>query len=237
MNLEALCPFREKTPSRRVYLALARSSTAMMRAEIARAAHLTAAKTTTLLAAYVNPMHRAPLERVGVRLSRGKDGGYKLETCKPKPKAQRPPRWKAKTPVKKKEKKRVAKPSSSVARAAFDRANDRKRRGPFIWARLQSRGEEVHRSSISADTTPHFGEGKFKMKNPSELSRRELIEIVAGIRDRMYLDINPPDCPDESLRDAEVWNPDKEVCGADLVEAIDAIMESHGLRPSEMRAA
>ena len=77
---------------------------------------------------------------------------------------------------------------------------------------------------------------EIEMKNPSKLSRQALIEIVESIRDRMYLDINPPDYPDEALRDVDVWNPDKEVCGADLVETIDQILASHGLRPGEMRA-
>ena len=116
MNLESLCPFREKTASRRLYLSLARSGESMTKAQIARASHLTAAKTATLLAAYVNPMHRAPMDRVGVRLARSQDGGYLLESCKPKPKAQRPPRGKKKELVKKRKgKKAVTKPTSKPA--------------------------------------------------------------------------------------------------------------------------
>ena len=94
MNQELIdrCPFREKTASRRLYLALARSEEPLTKAEIARAAHLTAAKTATLLAAYVNPMHKAPLDRTGVRLVRTKDKNYILESCRPNAKAKRPPR-------------------------------------------------------------------------------------------------------------------------------------------------
>jgi len=96
------CPFREKTASRRLYLVIARSKRPMRKSEIAKDAHLSVAKTATLLAAYVNPMHRAPMDRVGVRLVRTKDGGYALETCKPKPKAKRPARGATKKkPVKK----------------------------------------------------------------------------------------------------------------------------------------
>ena len=110
MNLESLCPFRDKTASKRLYLSLARSGAPMTKAQIARASHLTAAKTATLLAAYVNPMHRAPLDRVGVRLARADDGSYMLESCKPKPKAQRPPRgMKKKVEKKRKGKNAVVK--------------------------------------------------------------------------------------------------------------------------------
>jgi branched-subunit amino acid aminotransferase/4-amino-4-deoxychorismate lyase len=117
MNQELIdrCPFREKTASRRLYMAIARSEEPMTKAEVARAAHLTAAKTATLLAAYVNPMHRAPLDRVGVRLVRTKEGGFTLQACKPKPNAKRPPRGMPKKEAKK-----------AVRRAASDGGNEGK---------------------------------------------------------------------------------------------------------------
>ena len=119
MNLESRCPFREKTASRRVYLTLARSENPMTKAQVARAAHLPVAKAATLLAAYLNPMHRAPMERVGVRLTRAKDGGFILESCKPKANAKRPPRGQRKTPMKKKKgKKRVPKPQVKSTESA-----------------------------------------------------------------------------------------------------------------------
>ena len=73
MNQELIdrCPFRENTASRLLYLAIARAGE-LTKAEIAKAAHLSVAKVATLLAAYVNPMHRAPMDRVGVRLVRTK---------------------------------------------------------------------------------------------------------------------------------------------------------------------
>lgn len=118
MNQELIdrCPFREKTASRRLYLVIARSKGPMSKSEIAKDAHLSVAKTATLLAAYVNPMHKAPLDRVGVRLVRAKDGGYALETCKPKPKAKRPARGATKKkPVKKaKARKTSAAPASDA---------------------------------------------------------------------------------------------------------------------------
>ncbi len=91
-QLIELCPFREKTASRRLYLAIARSDSPLSKTAIAKAAHLTVAKTATLCAAYVNRMHRAPLDRVGVRLVRNKDGNYILQQSKPKPNAKRPAR-------------------------------------------------------------------------------------------------------------------------------------------------
>ena len=105
-----LCPFREKTASCRLYLTLARSAAPLSKSEIAKSAHLTVARTALLLAAYFNPLHRAPLERVGVRLIRTKDGSFTLQTCKPKPMAKRPARGEAK-------KKAVKKPKSKAARS------------------------------------------------------------------------------------------------------------------------
>ena len=118
MNQELIdrCLFREKTASRRLYLVLARSKGPITKSEIAKDAHLTVAKTATLLAAYVNPMHKAPLDRVGVRLVRTKDGGFALESCKPRPKAKRPARGEPKKkPVKKaKARKKSAAPASEA---------------------------------------------------------------------------------------------------------------------------
>ena len=98
MNQELIdvCPFREKTSSRRLYLVLARTDMPMTKGAIAKAAHLTVAKTATLLAAYLNPMHKAPLDRIGVRLVRTREGNFMLESCKPKPNAKRPARGEGK---------------------------------------------------------------------------------------------------------------------------------------------
>ena len=46
-----LCPFREKTASRKLYLTLARSDAPLSKSEIAKSAHLTVARTALLLAA------------------------------------------------------------------------------------------------------------------------------------------------------------------------------------------
>lgn len=109
MNQELIerCPFREKTASRRLYLTLARADGPLTKAQIAKAAHLAVAKTATLLAAYLNPMHKAPLDRVGVRLVHAKEGGYSLESCKPKPNAKRPARGEPKRSAKNAKKRSV----------------------------------------------------------------------------------------------------------------------------------
>ena len=107
------CPFREKTASRRLYLTLARSATPLSKSEIAKSAHLTVARTALLLAAYVNPLHRAPMDRVGVRLVRTKDGSFTLQACKPKPMAKRPARGETnKKPVKKAKSNAARSPSA-----------------------------------------------------------------------------------------------------------------------------
>ena len=106
------CPFREKTASRRLYLTLARSATPLSKSEIAKSAHLTVARTALLLAAYFNPMHRAPMDRVGVRLVRTKDGSFTLQTCKPKPNAKRPARGETKKKAVKKPKNKSTRPSA-----------------------------------------------------------------------------------------------------------------------------
>jgi len=117
MNHELICPFREQTASRRLFMAIARSERPLTKSEIARAAHLTAAKTATLLAAYLNPMHKAPLDRIGVRLVRTKEGSYTLESCRPKPNAKRPARG-VPTPAKNAKK--------TPARAKADEGKDKK---------------------------------------------------------------------------------------------------------------
>ena len=114
------CPFREKTASRRLYLTLARSTTPLNKSKIAKAAHLTVARTGLLIAAYVNPLHRAPLDRVGVRLIRTKDGSFTLQACKPKPMAKRPARGEAKKAVKK-AKSTAARSPSAFCRNAKSR--------------------------------------------------------------------------------------------------------------------
>ena len=147
MNQELIdrCPFREKTASRRLFLTIARSEEPMTKAEVARAAHLTVAKTATLLAAYVNPMHKAPLDRVGVRLVRSKDGGYTLESCKPKPNAKRPPRGATKTAAKKAQKRthlaKVRKEPLSTTETVPAGKSPRKKRAKRPAAEAETPGE------------------------------------------------------------------------------------------------
>lgn len=115
-----LCPFREKTASRKLYLTMAKSDSPLSKSEIAKSAHLTVARTALLLAAYVNPMHRAPLDRVGVRLVRTKDGNYMLEGCRKNPSARRPVRGEPKKLPVKKAKKRASSPSTKNAASMIE---------------------------------------------------------------------------------------------------------------------
>jgi hypothetical protein len=64
------------------------------------------------------------------------------------------------------------------------------------------------------------------MKRPWDLSRRELEDIVEALQEAFYLDVD--DAGDN------VWDPDSEVPGADLVETMDFHLEAHGLKPERV---
>src|SRR5262249_36497741 len=65
-------------------------------------------KVKTLVAAYFNPMHNAPLRKIGVELIRDDEGQVKLKSCKADPKARRPERGNKKKTARR---KAVRKPS------------------------------------------------------------------------------------------------------------------------------
>ena len=102
-------PFRQGTASRAVYGALAEAKKPLSADEVAKIAKVSGAKARTLLAAYRNPFHCAPLKKAGARLNL-KDGKFSLEVCKPDPKARRPERGKAARMAKKATKKSGKKP-------------------------------------------------------------------------------------------------------------------------------
>lgn len=87
-----LCPFRKDSSSEKVYRALAATNKPLSVIEIAKRAKVPLAKTQTLVAAYFNRFHCAPLARAGVEFLRDKEGGIKLGRCKPDAKAKRPER-------------------------------------------------------------------------------------------------------------------------------------------------
>ena len=55
-------------------------------------------------------------------------------------------------------------------------------------------------------------------REPKDLSRKQLVGLVEGLRELMY-------------GDTEVWNPDMEVSGSDVVEWVHLEMVALGLVP------
>jgi hypothetical protein len=60
-----------------------------------------------------------------------------------------------------------------------------------------------------------------KGKDPSRLTKKELVGIVSSIQTILYLDVKD---------NKEIWNPDK-VSGADALADIASLLDSHDLVP------
>ena len=127
-NLAARCPFlRPKSASAKLYAVLARAAKPLEAQEIAKRAKVTEKQARSLLAAYMNPYHNAPLRRVGVQITSA-DGKFRLTAAKATPNAKRPPRGseakkKAKKAAKPKpSKKTVRKPSQKKKKPAAKKA-------------------------------------------------------------------------------------------------------------------
>lgn len=88
-------PFRPKSASSAIFEVLARAGKPLTAEEIRKKSKLPEAKVKTLLAAYVNPMHLAPLKRNGVAL-RKDEKGYSVVSVKSDPRARRPDRGQSK---------------------------------------------------------------------------------------------------------------------------------------------
>ena len=85
-------PFRRRgSASAKIYAVLSRTSKPLRAAEIAKLAKVSEKQARTLLAAYMNPYHNAPLRRAGLAIT-SHDGKFKLESAKPVPNAKRPER-------------------------------------------------------------------------------------------------------------------------------------------------
>ena len=85
-------PFRRRgSASAKIYSVLARGSKALPAAEIAKRAKVSEKQARTLLAAYMNPYHNAPLRRAGLAIT-SHDGAFRLVNAKPVPNAKRPER-------------------------------------------------------------------------------------------------------------------------------------------------
>jgi hypothetical protein len=63
------------------------------------------------------------------------------------------------------------------------------------------------------------------VKRPHQLSRDALLAIVAGVQERMYLDLD--------AEGREFWNPAKEWSGADICMEIQSLLHQHGLVPGD----
>lgn len=70
------------------------------------------------------------------------------------------------------------------------------------------------------------------MNDVSRLSRATLEDTLAQIVDRLFLDLNPLDCP-AGLRDRDVYNPEKEVDIDDL-DVIADLLRTAGLAPDRL---
>ncbi len=71
------------------------------------------------------------------------------------------------------------------------------------------------------------------MKNLSRLTRAVLEDALGQIVDRLFLDINPLDCPAE-LRDQEIYNPEKD-WDLDDLDFIAGLLRTAGLAPNRPR--
>jgi hypothetical protein len=85
-------PFRPKSASFAVYLAVCTAKKGMTIDDVRRKTGLPREKVATLLNSYAgNPFHTAPLQRVGVEICR-KDGKFSVRSCKARPNTKRPQR-------------------------------------------------------------------------------------------------------------------------------------------------
>ena len=60
------------------------------------------------------------------------------------------------------------------------------------------------------------------MRRPRDLPREALIEIVAALQQRLYLDVE---------QGQFVWNPDKDWSCADALMELSDVLAGHGLAP------
>ena len=109
-SLSARSPFRRPTSaSAKIYSVLAKASKPLKVEEVAKRAKVTQQQARTLLAAYRNPYHNAPLRRAGVEVT-SEDGAFSLSAAKATPNAKRPERGSAQ----KSKKRRKAKARASA---------------------------------------------------------------------------------------------------------------------------
>jgi hypothetical protein len=126
-NLAARCPFRRPTSaSAKIYSVLAKASKPLKVEEVAKRAKVSQQQARTLLAAYRNPYHNAPLRRAGVEVT-CEDGAFSLSAAKASPNAKRPERGAAQ-----KSKKRRKTKGKAKARRSANPAKPLKKASPKI---------------------------------------------------------------------------------------------------------
>jgi hypothetical protein len=70
------------------------------------------------------------------------------------------------------------------------------------------------------------------MNDVSKLTREALEDTLAQIVDRLFLDLNPLDCPAEML-DRDIYNPAKE-WDIDDLDVIAELLRTAGLAPDRL---
>lgn len=140
-------PFtREGTASRAIYVALAKSDKPLTMAEISKRSKVLFKKTETLVRAYMNPFHNAPMRRAGIAIVQDKDG-FKLTTCKAEPKAHRPERGNAKRKNKVSPKPKAAK---KVTKEAAKKSPPKKMPTPASPAPVPVNESGIEKKEIGA---------------------------------------------------------------------------------------
>ena len=66
------------------------------------------------------------------------------------------------------------------------------------------------------------------MRSPNELTRRELLAIIDGLQQALYLDFDS--------RLTKIWNPDKEWDGAEVCDYLAALLAGFALIPLTVTA-
>ena len=70
------------------------------------------------------------------------------------------------------------------------------------------------------------------MNDVSKLTREALEDTLGQIVDRLFLDLNPLDCPAE-VRDQDLYNPEKE-WDIDDLDFIAGLLRTAGLAPDRL---
>jgi hypothetical protein len=83
-------------------------------------------------------------------------------------------------------------------------------------------------TGVAAGIVPAAGASSTGIRNSATLCFSELVDFVSKIQALFYLDI---------LGDRELWNPDKEWDGADLLDELALVLYQYGLAPSRISEA